>query len=91
MGAFNRRLEPKEINGMPFEGVVALVLALVFGTFTLIAPGITKIIPGIFFIISIAAAVIVFAFRSQLPFLIVIIQGRIIEPRRVTSETKTLL
>ena len=91
MGAFNRRLEPKEINGMPLEGVIALVMALIFGSLTLVAPGVTKIIPGLLFAGSLIFAVIAFAFRTQLPFLFVIFQGRFVEPRRVTSETRTKL
>ena len=91
MGAYNRRFEPKEISGMPLEGVVALVLSLIFFTLTLIAPGIVKIIPGLLLLCALAAAVIAFAFRAQLPFLLVIFLGRIIEPRRVTSETRSRL
>jgi len=91
MGAFNRRLEPKELNGMPLEGVVALVLSLVFGTLTLIAPGMTKVIPVILLTGSLLSAIVAFAFRAQLPFLFIILLGRIVEPRRVTSETRTRL
>lgn len=91
MGAFNRRLEPKEINGMPLEGAVSLVLSLVFVSLTLILPGAAKIIPGILLAGSIVSAVISFVFRAELPFLIVIIQGRLFEPGRVTSETRTRL
>jgi hypothetical protein len=91
MGAFNRRLEPKEINGMPLEGVVALVLSLIFFSLTLILPGLARIIPGLLLAGSLTAAIIAFAFRAELPFLIVIIQGRLFEPRRVTSETRTRL
>jgi hypothetical protein len=91
MGAFNRRLEPKELNGMPLEGVIALVLSLVFCSLTLVAPGMAKIIPGILLIGSLLSAVVAFAFRAQLPFLYVIFLGRIVEPHRVTSETRTRL
>jgi hypothetical protein len=91
MGAFNRRLEPKEINGMPIEGVGALVLSLVFGTLTLIVPTIAKLIFGLLLICSLVAAVVAFSFRAQLPFLFIMFQGRIIEPNRVTSEMRTRL
>lgn len=76
---------------MPLEGVVALVLALIFFSLTLIAPGIAKFIPGLLLAGSIIAAIIAFAFRAELPFLVVILQGRFIEPRRVTSETRSRL
>ena len=91
MGAFNRRLEPKELNGMPLEGVIALVLSLVFGSLTLVAPGITKLIFGLLLTASLLSAVFAFAFRSQLPFLFIIFLGRIVEPHRVSSETRTRL
>lgn len=76
---------------MPLEGVVALVLALIFVTLTLIASGIAKFIPGLLLTGSVIAAIIAFAFRAELPFLVVILQGRFIEPRRVTSETRSRL
>ncbi len=76
---------------MPLEGMAALVMALIFLSLTLIAPGIAKIIPGLLLTGSIIAAIIAFAFRAELPFLVVILQGRFIEPRRVTSETRTRL
>jgi hypothetical protein len=91
MGAFNRRLEPKEINGMPLEGVVSLVLSLIFGALAMIIPGVARIVPLLLLAGSLFAAVVSFAFRAELPFLSVIIQGRLFEPGRVTSETRSRL
>ena len=90
MSAFNRRLEPKEIAGMPIAGAVGLVMALIFISIILITPGIFKIIPGLLMIISLVVAAFAFRFRAQLPFLFVIFQGRFVEPGRVTTETRTL-
>lgn len=89
MSAFNRRLEPKEMAGMPVEAVVSLVVSLVFGTLTMIAPGMVKIIPGLLCLTGIVATVFVFKFKNELQFVQVIILGKYIEPRRVTSETRT--
>ena len=89
MGAYNRRLEPKQMAGMPVEGVVSLVLALVFGTMTLIAPGIVRLVLGILFTLAIIASIIIFMNRKELQFLTVIIQSKFFEKNRVSSETRT--
>jgi len=91
MKAFNRRLEPKEISGMPLEGAVCLVLSLILLTITLITPGLFRILPGLLLVASLTGAVISFVFRAKLPFLIVIFQGRFLERGRVTTETRTRL
>lgn len=74
---------------MPVEGVASLVLALVFGMLTMIAPGMIKVLPGIFFTLAIISSVVIFNFRKELPFLTVIIQSKYFEKNRVSSETRT--
>ena len=75
---------------MPVSGVVCLVLALLFVCLTIIAPGLSKIIPGGLLIASLVGAVVSFVFRDELPFLFVILRGRI-EKGRVTTETRSRL
>lgn len=74
---------------MPVEAVVSLVMALVFGTLTMIAPGYVKILPGLLLMISVIATFLIFKFKNDLQMIQVIILGKYIEPRRVTSETRT--
>lgn len=76
---------------MPLYGAIALVAALVFVSLTLVAPGWWRIIPGLLLVASLVAAFVAFAFRAQLPFFWIIVRGRFIEPRRVTSEVRTRL
>ena len=89
MRAFNRRLQGKEIFGMPVAGAIGLVATLIFVVFSLLMPLALK-----FFTIPLALAsglvtFLGFYLGDDLPFLPVMILGRFTERRRITSESGT--
>lgn len=89
MRAFNRRLEPKELAGMPLVAAICLVLSLISVAIIFVVPGVFKVIPVFFLVASLVAAVCAFIFREQLPFLLVIYLGRFVEKGRVSTESRT--
>jgi hypothetical protein len=89
MSAFNRRLQPKEIFGMPFLAAVGGVFFLVFGVLALLLPLALKILTVPLAIGGAVMAVIAIFFGDDLPFLPLMWRGRFLEAKRVTSETWT--
>jgi hypothetical protein len=86
MPAFNARLKPKEIFGMPMIAALGLGVALIFGVLSLLLPLFLK-----FFTIPLAcggvgAAAFAFYFGDELQWLDVMRLGRFVENNRVTSE-----
>ena len=89
MRAFNRRLQGKEIFGLPVVGAIGLVATLIFAVFSLLLPFSLKLIVVPLAILSGVIAFLGFYLGEDLPFLPVMILGRYVERRRVTSETGT--
>lgn len=86
MPAFNSRLKPKEMFGMPIAAAIGLGLALIFGVLSLMLPWVLKVITlplmlGGFFIAGLA-----FFMGDELQWFGVMYQGKFIENNRITSE-----
>lgn len=60
MPAFNARLQPKEIIGMPMPGAIGLAASTALTLFTMIVPGAWKAIPGLFLLCAATYTVFVF-------------------------------
>jgi hypothetical protein len=89
MSAFNRRLQPKEVFGMPLVAALGLTVALICFVLSLLVP-----LALMFFTIplTLAGAIVAglaFYMGDDLQFLNVMRLGRFIENNRVTSETRT--
>ena len=89
MRAFNRRLQGKEIFGMPVVGAIGLVASLIFVVFSLLMPWALKLFTIPLALISGLVTFLGFYFGDDLPFLPVMILGRFTERRRITSESGT--
>jgi hypothetical protein len=89
MYAFNRRLQGKEIFGMPVVGAVGLLATLIFAVFSLLMPWGLKLFTIPLAVIGGLVAFLGFYLGEDLPFLPVMILGRITERRRITSESGT--
>jgi hypothetical protein len=89
MAAFNRRLQPKEIFGIPIIAAIGLTVFLVFFVLTLMLPWTVKFFTFLVAIVSFFVAVRAFIMGDELQFLNVMRLGRLVENNCVTSETRT--
>ena len=89
MRAFNRRLQGKEIFGMPVAGAIGLVATLILVVFSLLLPLAAKLFTIPLAIVSGLITFLGFYLGDDLPFLPVMILGRFTERRRITSESGT--
>lgn len=76
MSAFNRRLQPKEIGGMPLYAVLGLLGALIFGVVSLLLPTFFLLITLPLFLGCLGIAVASFWIGDELPFLPVMLASR---------------
>lgn len=88
MGAFNRRLQSKEIFGLPMVSMIGIVGVLAFGLLTLMLPWVLKIITGALLLICAGLIVIGLWLGEDLPLRGVMWAARL-ERGRVTAETWT--
>lgn len=86
MSAFNARLKPKEIFGMPMVAAIGLGVALIFGVLSLLLPLALKLFSIPLMVAGLAFAGLAFFLGDELQWLRVIWLGRIVENKRITSE-----
>jgi hypothetical protein len=86
MPAFNARLKPKEIFGMPFAAAIGLAVALIFFVLTLMLPLILKFVTVPVMLAGLAVAATAFYLGDELQWFGVMRLGRFVENRRITSE-----
>jgi len=89
MSAFNKRLQPKEIFGVPMWAAIACLIALIFGVLSLIIPFIVKLVTIPVAVGALLVAAVAFWFGEDIPFVPLMLRGRFYEVKRVTSETRT--
>lgn len=89
MSAFNRRLQPKEVFGIPLIAALGLTVALVFFVLSLLLPLVIKLFTIPLALAGLSVAVAAFYMGDDLQFLNVIRLGKIVENNRVSSETRT--
>lgn len=89
MSAFNRRLQPKEVFGIPLIAALGLTVALVFFVLSLLLPLVLKLFTIPLALAGALVAVAAFYMGDDLQFLNVIRLGKIVENNRVSSETRT--
>jgi hypothetical protein len=88
MGAFNRRLQPKELFGVPLIVMIGIVGALACGLFTLMLPLVFTLVTGLGFLVCVALVAVGFWLGDDLP-LRGVLWAAWRERGRVTSETWT--
>ncbi|KAF0190502.1 MAG: hypothetical protein FD165_2670 [Gammaproteobacteria bacterium] len=89
MSAFNARLRPKEIFGIPLYAVGCALLFLPAAALaTLIAIPAIKVVCGVLAVVALVAAAFFLVVGADLPFLRVMLQANS-EDRCVTAETWT--
>lgn len=89
MGAFNRRLEPKQMYGIPLVSMLGIIGLLAFGLLIFMLPFFfLKILVGIGLLASVGMVVIGFWLGEEWPLRGVIFAAWR-ERERVTSETWT--
>jgi hypothetical protein len=88
MGAFNRRLDPKEVGGYPMYAAIGLGVGVFGAVVGLFLPGFVKILPLTISAVAFFIAYVAFRLGDQAPFIWIMLYGKYIEPRRVTAETK---
>ena len=70
MPAYNARLRPKELFGLPLWGVVCALVTLVFGFMALIIPVlVVKIILGLFAAVALVVMFVLFALGEDVAFM----------------------
>ncbi len=86
MPAFNARLRPKELFGLPLWGVISGLVALACGFMAMVFPVmVIKVLMGLIAIVAFVAMVIMFALGEELVFLRVRLLSKK-EDRDVTYE-----
>lgn len=89
MSAFNARLRPKEVFGIPLYAVGSVLLFLPAAALTvLVSIPLIKLVCGALALLALGAAVFFLVVGSDLPFLRVMLQAHR-EDRCVTAETWT--
>lgn len=88
MGAYNRRLQPKELFGLPLVVVAGAIGALVCLLFTLMLPGILKLLAGLGLLLSLAVAGAAGWLGDSWPLRRIMLLA-LQERGRVTAETRT--
>ena len=86
MPAFNSRLKPKEIFGMPMAAAIGLGVALIFGVLSLLLPLVLKFITLPLMLIGLVIAGFAFYMGDELQWFDVMRLGRFVENHRITSE-----
>jgi hypothetical protein len=86
MSAFNSRLKPKEIFGMPMAAALGLGVALIFGVLSLLLPLGLKFFTLPLMLIGLVIAGFAFYMGDELQWFDVMRLGRFVENNRVTSE-----
>lgn len=86
MPAFNARLKPKEIFGMPLVAALGMGVALIFGVLSMLLPWMGKFITLPLMAGGLVFAALAFFLGDELQWLSVIRLGRFVENKRVTSE-----
>lgn len=76
MSAFNRRLQPKEMFGMPLTAVLGLVGALIFGVLALLLPALSLLLTIPLLLLCVGITVASFWLGDELPFLPVMLASR---------------
>jgi uncharacterized membrane-anchored protein YitT (DUF2179 family) len=89
MSAFNRRLQPKEVFGMPLVAALGLTVALICFVLSLLVPLALKFFTIPLTLAGAIVAGLAFYMGDDLQFLNVMRLGRFVENNRVTSETRT--
>ena len=89
MPAFNCRLQPKEIFGIPLVAALGLSVALIFFVLSLLLPLVLKLFTIPLALDGAVVAGAAFWMGDDLQFLNVMRLGRFVENNRVTSETRT--
>ena len=69
MGAFNRRLQPKEFGGMPLVAVLGLLGVLIFGVLSLLLPAVLLLLTLPLFFMCVGVAVASFWLGDEVMFL----------------------
>ncbi|ALP54961.1 hypothetical protein Tel_17040 (plasmid) [Candidatus Tenderia electrophaga] len=70
MPAFNARLRPKELFGLPLQGVISGLVALASGFLALTFPLLpVKILLGLVALLAFGAMIVLFALGEELAFL----------------------
>lgn len=85
MPAFNARLRPKEIFGMPLIAALGLGLALIFGVLSLMLPAVALLLTLPAALAGLLFAAAGFFWGEELPWLPVMRLSRV-ENNRITSE-----
>ena len=86
MPAFNSRLKPKEIFGMPMAAALGLGVALIFGVLSLLLPLVLKFFTLPLMLIGLVIAGFTFYMGDELQWFDVMRLGRFVENHRITSE-----
>jgi glucan phosphoethanolaminetransferase (alkaline phosphatase superfamily) len=86
MSAFNSRLKPKEIFGMPMAAALGMGLALIFGVLSLLLPLALKLFTLPLMLVGLVVAGFAFYMGDELQWFDVMRLGRFVENNRVTSE-----
>jgi hypothetical protein len=86
MPAFNSRLKPKEIFGMPMAAALGLGVALIFGVLSLLLPLVLKFFTLPLMLIGLGIAGFAFYMGDELQWFDVMRLGRFVENHRITSE-----
>lgn len=76
MSAFNRRLQPKEMFGMPLAAVLGMVGALIFGVLSMLLPTFLLLITLPLLVVCVVITVASFWVGDELPFLPVMLASR---------------
>ncbi len=86
MTAYNRRLEPKEIFGLPLYVAVGGGTALICGVFSLLLPVALKLVTVPLTLLALSVAVVAAWLGDDLPLAALIWRGRRVEPGRQSAE-----
>jgi hypothetical protein len=86
VSAFNSRLKPKELWGLPLPAALGLVAALVFGVLSMLLPLVIKIITIPCMIFGLIAAVAALVLGDDIQWVGVKHAGIKVENGRVSSE-----
>ncbi len=86
MSAFNARLKPKEIFGMPFAAAIGLAVSLIFFVLSLMLPLVLKFVTIPVTLAGLVVAAASFYLGDELQWFGVMRLGRFVENKRTTSE-----
>lgn len=85
MPAFNARLNPKELFGMPMLGVLGALVALVFGVLSMMLPLPLNLFAGVVALAGLVFSGLVFVMGDDMQWLDVMLSART-EGKCITSE-----